>query len=153
MIIYSWTAFRHHFNPFGDIGPDGVEGWPIDDVRAGGFDGGFSGIAEPITAFPIDVSVDGSASGALAYHAYLSQRTDDPDAQYLSIIRKSGKSGTFTIGLTALAVTELGLTLATDPVSSAQLIQALKYVTLYVQRLSDGAIQLVNLLDATLPDA
>lgn len=152
MIITSnWTTFRHHFATTSILDDDGVEEWPLGRVRANGFDDGFTGIDIPITEFPIDVSVNSGANGALAYHVYLSQRTDEADNQYMSVTRKSGKSGTFTIALTANAVTELGLDDATDSLTTSQLIQLLKDCTLYVKRLSDGAIQLVNMLEATVP--
>jgi hypothetical protein len=150
LIIHSYTTFRHHFATSATLANDGAEEWPEAELRSGGFDDGFTGIPTPITAFPITVSVDGSANGDLAYHVYLSQRTDDEDSQYLSITRTSGKSGTFTIALTNFGADALGLEGVAEPVTTDQLKQAMKYTYLYVSRLSDSAIQVADLLDATL---
>lgn len=131
---------------------DGYEIWPAAELRSGGFTGGFTGIPKPITSFPITVSVDGQANGAVAHNAFLSQRTDEPANRWLSITEATGKSGTWTIGLTSRAMLDLGLLTASDPVSVDQLIQILNRVHLYVQRISDDAIQWVDLLRASLAD-
>ncbi len=152
MILPSYTTFRAWFATGSTLAPDGLEVWPVAKVRSGGFTGGFSGIAKPITAFPITVSCNAQAAdGGAAFHWYLSQRTDDPTRQYLSITQLSAtQSGSVVLALTALAVSALGLAGATADVTEGDLIRILKHCDLYVQRVSDDAIQHVLLLQATL---
>jgi hypothetical protein len=133
------------------LDPDGMESWPVEMVNANGFDDGFTGIPTPITDFPFLASVDGQVYGDLAHHFYLSQRTDDPDKRYIDVTRADdGASGTVTLSLTDIAVSDLGLEDATSTQNEDQLTRILKNVTLYAARISDGAIQYVNLLEATL---
>lgn len=130
--------------------PDGFERWPVALMRAGGFSGGFTGLAGA-TAFPRTVSVDGAANGAEAYDAYLSQRTDAPARRLFSIVRTAGKSGTWTLSLASLAVSDLALSGPTATLTDDQLSRLLRYVALYVRRHADGAIQWVDLHKAVLP--
>lgn len=152
MILARWTDFRARFATSATTGPDGVEVWPIDEVRSGGFTGGFTGIARPITAFPLTVSCNSQAvDGGAAFDWYLSQRTDDSTLQWMSISQFSAtQSGTVTIALTAKCVTDLGLGGTTATLTEDQLREILRHCTLYVQRVSDDAIQLVQLLQYTL---
>jgi len=151
MILGNWTTFRAVFADGGaPVDITGVLEWEPALMRALSFDGGITGTPTPITAFPFTVTVDGGAAGAMAYDAYLSQRTDDVAAQYLRLTTAAGKSGSWTIRLTAEGASELGLASVTDAVTIDQLRVALKHVTLYVRRQSDGSIQLLHLLDATL---
>lgn len=146
MIVANWITMRSLFATGVALDVDGVSTWPIGSVRPTGFNSGFTGIATPITAFPITVTIGGSVD----HHAYLSQRTDDGAAQYLTLAIANATTDAWTISLTALAVSDLGLASATAAVDTGQLTLLLRDVTLYVQRISDDAIQLVNLLDATL---
>lgn len=151
MIIGNWATFRGVFADGGaPIDISGIEEWEPALMRALGFDGGITGTPTPITAFPFTVTVDGGALGAMVYDAYLSQRTDDPGLQYLRLTHTAGTSGSWTIRLTSAGATELGLASVTSAVTIDQLRVALKHATLYVRRQSDGSIQLLNLLDATL---
>lgn len=163
MIIPNYTTFRAAFALGGaSIDPDGLEEWPVAKVRSGGFTGGISGIAKPITAFPITLSVNAQANDAVAgvheYDWYVSQRTDDPDRQFFTVtnadVAPNTKSGTIVLSLTGTAADTIGIITpgfdVTDNVNEEHLIILCKYVTIYVQRRSDDAIQLVNLLQATL---
>lgn len=151
MIVGNWATFRTVFADGGaPVGVDGVLEWEPVLMRQLGFDGGITGTPTPITAFPFTVTVDAGALGAMVYDAYLSQRTDDPGAQYLRLTHAAGTSGSWTIRLTTAGATALGLAAVTDAVTIDQLRVALKHATLYVRRQSDGSIQLLHLLDATL---
>lgn len=151
MILGNWGTFRGVFADGGaPIDNSGIEEWEPALMRQLGFDGGITGTPTPITAFPFTVTVDGGGSGAMVYDAYLSQRTDQVGAQYLRLTTAAGKSGSWIVRLTAQGAAELGLSAVTDPVTIDQLRVILKHVTLYVRRQSDGSIQLLHLLDATL---
>lgn len=151
MILANFTLFRTNFSA-GGTDLDGYATWPLANVRASGFDGGFTGIAKPITAFPVEPTVDGNNAGSPAHNAYLSQRTDDPALQWLSIVEKVGYTGTWTISLTAKCVSDLGLASATASLTQDELIRILNHCHLYVKRNSDGAIQWVDILRASLSD-
>lgn len=152
MILQSYTTFRHWFATASTLAADGLEEWPIAKLRSGGFTGGFTGIAKPIAAFPVTVSCNGlAADGGAAFDWYLTQRTDDPTKQHLTVTQLSStQSGSVVLALTALAVSELGLGSATSPVNEDELRRVLAHCDLYVQRRSDDAIQHVLLLQATL---
>lgn len=159
MIVTTYTDFRHRFSTSGTIGIDGYEEWPVAELGSGGFSGGFttvsgSPIARPILAFPITVSCNsGAADGGSAFDWYLSQRTDDPSLQWISIAQYSGtQSGTVTLALTAKCVSDLGLSSPTASLTEDELIAILKNCDLYVQRRSDDAIQVLQLLQYTLSD-
>jgi hypothetical protein len=146
MLVYRYTDMRAAFAAAPTIAADGYELWPSANLQTATF----TGIDTPITEFPITISVDSGANGSEVYHAYLSQRTDDAASQYLSIAVTSGKSGSWDISLTSLAVDALGLDDPTDSLNLSQLTQALKYVTLYTSKISDQTIRYVELLPTTL---
>lgn len=150
MIVHSYTTFRALFATSATLGADGFEVWPSSMVRAAGFTGGFSGIDTPILSFPITISVNANAVGAEAYHFWLSQRTEVEASQYLTVARATGASGSWTIGLTAKAVADLGLADEEDSVTPDQLTEILRHCHVYVQRISDNAIQWCDLLQETL---
>jgi hypothetical protein len=153
VILLRWLDFRTAFvDDAGNIGPDGAPVWDHALVREFGFDDGFTGIDRPIAAFPITVSCDGQAvSTANAYHWYLSQRTDDPALQWLSVTQSNpAQSGTVTISLTAKCVTDMGLSTTTDNMTEPLLREILKHVDLYVCRTLDFSIQWVPMLRYTL---
>ncbi len=135
---------------------DGRALWPIANVRAGGFDTGVSGIPNPYDprVAPYTLTVNAGAAdgspGSDEYHWYLSQRTDSPASQYLSAIAftdatSNTYSGSVVLNHTTLAETIFGFT-TSDALTPGQLTQLFKYVHLYVQRVSDDAIQWVDLL-------
>lgn len=150
MIVSNYSTFRALFATTTTRALDGFELWPSASLEASGFDDGFTGIDTPILSFPITISVDGLANGAEAYHLWLSQRTEVAADQYLSIALASGKSGSWTISLTSKCVSDLGLGGATSTVTPDQLVEILRNCHVYVQRISDNAIQWVDLLRSTL---
>lgn len=141
MLCPSYTNFRHVFATSATAAADGYEVWPSASVRDGGFDGGFTMSPRPITAFPITITTTGFA---VPCHWYVSQRTDDAAGQYLSVTGGTGAS--VTIALTAVATTALGLSLTTSPVTPDQVQEILNNCWVYVQRVSDDAIQWCDLL-------
>jgi hypothetical protein len=154
-VLPSYTTFRALFATTATpVDPDGYEPWPYaTKMRSGGFTGGFSGILSfgtSAVAFPFTLSVDGQAVGAVAYDIYLSQRTDDTANQYFTLTEVSGKSGTWTLALTSVATSKLGLATATTALTPTQGAQATRNVHLYVRRLSDGAIQWASLFDSVM---
>ena len=162
MIIPSYAFMRTWFAIDPALTADGMERWPVELMRANGFDDGFTGIGKPIQAFPVTVSCNGGvvdASDANApYHWYLSQRTDDTTKQWVSIAHASSlNSGSVTLTLTALAVSDLGLGSATDSLTEDQLARITKNLHLYVQRKrtaagGDSAVQWVDIGRYTLSD-
>jgi hypothetical protein len=152
MILLRWIDFRNAFAEDTTPGIDGAPAWPVDRVRADGFDDGFSGIGRPITAFPLTVSCDGQVTSTVdAFHWHLAQRTDDAALQWLSITQSdTAKSGTVTISLTSKCVTDMDLSGATASLNEDHLREILKHCSLYVVRTSDTAIQWVDLLQYTL---
>ena len=146
--------------------PDGVEQFPgaladTNLVRAGGFDGGITGTPTPFanaTFYPTANSeaADG-APDVDEYDWYLSQKTDDPAKQWLSIDRHvvlvggvpdgNSYSGTVDIFVTAQGVSELGIG---GSVTMEQTIQLFTHANLYCRRISDGAIQWLDLLNETM---
>lgn len=152
MIVPNYTTFRAAFATSSTPALDGLEEWPVAELGSGGFTEGFSGISKPITSLPITISCNGGGDDSgTTYRWYLSQRTDDPTKQFLSITHPSAlQTGSVVLALTALAVSALGLAGATATLTEGDLIRLLKHVDLYVQRASDKAIQHVLLLQATL---
>jgi hypothetical protein len=152
LIFSNYSTFRAHFATTATLAADGFEEWPVAELNSGGFTAGFTGILKPITAFPITISCNAQAAdGGAAFHWYLSQRTDDPANQYFTITQLSAtQSGSVVLALTSLAATELGLDDVDSAVTEDDLVRLLKYVDLYVQRVSDDAIQHMLLLKATL---
>ncbi len=128
-----------------------VEHPTTDLVRSGGFDGGFTGIDKPYTGPPMTISINGGAAdavfGVADYHWYLSQRTDEPTEQYLTCVQKADSggnsySGTVLVNRTELANKELQIT--TTP-NMNQVRGLFINCHLHVKRVSDGAIQWVDL--------
>ena len=139
---------------------DGYEEFPgpfghTNLVRSGGFSGGFTGIPQPWTGFVFSVTCNATTADAVPgtdeYHWYLSQRTDNPAKQYVSVVPYANPfvpgntySGTIKIDDTALAASELGISL---PVTPTQISEVFKHCDLYCIRVADGAIQWANLLE------
>jgi len=137
---------------------DGLEEFPgpfahTNMVRAAGFDGGIENIPTPWVGASVTVSVNAFAADAVKgtdeYHWYLSQRTDDPAKQYLSVLHynvpviANTYSGSVRLIVSALATSELGLSGVPTPTQTAEVF---KHCDLYCIRVSDGAIQWANLL-------
>jgi hypothetical protein len=136
------------------IDPDGIEGWPVANVRAGGFDAGFTGFTVPYDGNPMTITINAGAAdaspGVDEYDWYLSQRTDEASNQYFTIVQAPDSggqsfSGSVVLDITTLAQTEFGITPGTI-LTSAQLVNLFRKMSLYVQRRSDDAIQWVDLL-------
>jgi len=138
---------------------DEVESYPaefhpiINLVRSGGFDTGFSGIPKPYDGTEIEVSINSgaadSAFGANEYHWYLKQKTDTLSKQYLSIRQKPSTftesySGTVLLQRTQLGIDEVGA----GSITTQKIRELFSYCNLYVKRISDGAIQWIDLYRA-----
>jgi hypothetical protein len=134
---------------------DGYETWPILEVRAKAFTGGFTGIPQPYIGAAMTISCNGGAADTVAgtddYDWYLSQRTDVASDQYLSIVQKpdivgASYSGTVIIDKTANADALIG----SGDVSIDDVYKLFKYCHLYVRRkiVSSESIQWVDLLKA-----
>lgn len=127
-------------------------------VRANGFDQGIqitSGL--PYGGGTIVCTVNGEAAdaspGVDEYDWYLSQRTDDADKQFLTIINKpmvgmSTYSGTVQLTHTVAAENSVGADFgaSTGMVTSDHRKRLLNFCHLYCRRRSDGAIQWLDLL-------
>ncbi len=156
MVLLTFPGFRAAFSPSGNDG-DGYPTWPVDKVRITGFNAGLTGIPRPITAFStgLVISCNGVAvDGGAAFDWYLSQRTDDPARQYLAMRQHTDtRSGTVLLTTTATGRAAVGMALPNSPINEDQATRLFKDVTLYVRRVSDGAIQLVQFLPYTLASA
>lgn len=128
---------------------DAMEQWPRSKMHTAGFDAEPTMSAQPFTPLPITISCNGGVTDAVAgdtYKWHLRQRTDVAANQYMTCSHAdSTKTGTVTLALTSLAVTELGLGATTDPLNAGQRAQLLKHCRLFVQRASDRAIQMYDL--------
>jgi hypothetical protein len=153
-IVNNYTSFRSVFTAaLAPVSPDGFKYWYTEYLRLNGFDGGITGMPRPATAFPVALTCNGGIDdGGTLYRWYLSQRTDVLARQYLSIAQTAPlKSGSVTISLTALAVSELGLDSPTSQLSEENLISLLTHTWLYVCRYeTDQAHQMLDLLKETL---
>lgn len=121
---------------------DGFPVWPVSQLRAGGIPA-ISGDNPPLawpTSYTVDASVDPTPH-LHRYRWYLSQRTDDPALQYLTLSQPDPlKSGIVAVGLNLTNVAKLlpGRSGA-DLLTPDALTLILANVALYVQRISDGA--------------
>lgn len=138
---------------------DGLETWPLALVRSGGI-GAITGTPTPYAFAPFFPTINAIATDAVPgvdeYDWYLSQRTDDPTKQLLTIIPYPATlglpgqtySGTIYLAHSPLAaLSEVILTGLAD--TTPEKIPVLfKYAHLYCRRRSDGAIQWIDLLRA-----
>ena len=136
---------------------DGSPSWPVSAVRMTGSGFGdagstLTGIPTPYLGASFEVTCNAGANDAVLgvdeYDWYLSQSTDIPASKYLSIVQKPAVgllsySGSVQIVHTALAVSQLGLTI---PPSQEVRHTLFRFADLYVRQRTDGAIQWVNLL-------
>lgn len=162
----NYTTFRHHFSVSGTPDPiTGYEEWPLNKVRTGGFT--TLNVPRPITQANFTVTCNGVGSaligaddavlGVHEYNWYVSLRTDDPASQIITATQYSAaKSGTLQFGVnTTLAAKLLNVTsfTGTTKITSDLTLQLLyRNVWIYVQRVSDDAVQLVDLLRASTAD-
>ncbi len=146
MICHTYSEFRSVFAP-GVVTVDaaGYETWPLARLRAGGF--AKPVLPEALIAFPLDFTINDSALDGddpdAPYSWYLSQRTDDPAKQMLSIIDYPGQSGTITIDGTAL----LNDTYTGGGLGPEAILQVFANVWIYVVRAGDNAIQCASFLE------
>jgi hypothetical protein len=140
----------------------GWEWWPVEYMRVGdtavAFAGGLAGFsATPYQGGTVTLTCNGGVAdtvyGTDEYDWYLSQRTDDPARQYLTIVQAPDDvgpksfSGACKITPTALAAAEFGFTIGggvpIDPDITRMLFRC---CDLYVRRIADQAIQRADLL-------
>ncbi len=143
MIYQRYSDFRGGFALVGAaIDIDGFEVWPLAKLRAGGL----GPIAiQALTTFPAWVTINALAADAMPgvpeFDFFVSQRTDDPDAQYITVSPYSlTQSGSISIDLVSANVAKLfpGLVLA-DWLMPERMRVIFKDVHIYCQRRSDKA--------------
>lgn len=137
-------------------GNDDLPEWPLSNVRANSFDGGIVGMPAPYTGLVITLVANGTAGSPTAdaaagtdeYHWYLSQRTDEPARQLWSATPYvDGTSSTYS-GAILIGPTALNASLYDLSIDSEDLAAVLRHVHLYCLRISDGAIQGLDLYRA-----
>lgn len=150
MIIVDYSTFRHHFATAAAVDVAGYEVWPVAKVRSGGFSGlqatlPTTLVSDPNTAFPFTITCNAEASDAVKwtdeYDWYLSQRTDDPNKQMLTLYRIDNMPATTESGRCGLTLTAVGLN-AYPTLGAEKLHELFADVTVYVKRRSDNAIDL-----------
>ena len=128
---------------------DTLELWPI-ELQAS--IGTLEGIT--LTGFPWSVTINSigadAAFGVDDYDWWLSQRTEDPAKQYLSIVQRADTggdsfSGTVEIDITALGTAEFGVS-SMEAISVADAVKMFRRMAIYVRRRSDGAWQWRDIL-------
>lgn len=140
------------------IDPDGIETWPIALLRSGGFNA-ISNFNIPYDGTAMLLTVNALAQDAVfgvdEYDWYVSQRTDVPANQYLDVQGNINLppivsfSGTLRMIHTTLAETEFGIVSGTN-LTPTQTVSLFKDIAVYVRRISDGAIQWVDMLQIQL---
>lgn len=144
---------------FQPLDPDGYESWPVDLVRLPG--SGFGNAGSTLTGLPktppfyshssYTISCNAGAADAVPgtdeYDWYVSQRTDDPTIQAISVDPAPLSGGDSFSGSVVLTFEPSLLNLAAPPdLDSGDIVRVFKNVHVYVQRKSDKAIQWVDLL-------
>ncbi len=153
-MISTFSQFRHEFATTATLGVDGYEPWPVANIGLNGFAPTWSGIGKfpfsgPLTGLLMYLSLDNYAVGPLAYRSYLSQRTDDASARYLTIAEAPTASGSWIIQPSPLAVSTFDIALSGGVYhvqTEEQAVGLFRDVVLYVQRLSDDAIAVLDFL-------
>lgn len=135
--------------------PDGYPSWPVSYVRKAASGFGDTGSTLTYSGYPfatndpVTISCNGGGSdgvkGTPEYNWYLSQRTAVLANQPLAMVQLPDTPTDSYSGSVALSLSSFW-GLSPSVVVTAELRQrALKYCHLYVQRVSDGAIQWVDL--------
>jgi hypothetical protein len=89
MIIDNYSTFRAHVNPGGTLAADGLPEFPVAQMRATGFDGGF--VLSSTNTFPIVISCNANVADvgpADQYDWYVSQRTSESTNKPIEVVRK-----------------------------------------------------------------
>lgn len=140
---------------------DGVVHWPLELVRAAG--SGFGDTGSTMSGINIPVPLSGSVLTANAgavdsvpntdeYDWFVSQQTPVPELRYLDVSEVlepdevTPRSGSVLIALSANGESEFDI--VSPGFTAVQLADVYRDCYAYVQRLSDGAIQLVDLTKA-----
>ncbi len=133
---------------------DGYEKWPYQNVRKPG--SGFGDLGSTITGIPkpwptfssFGITCNGFAPDAVfgvdEYDWYVSQRSEDTSAQPLTLSFVSTASGTIIISPKPARYGKV----AGDPMTPDEVIKVFRNCHIYVKRISDGAIQWVDMLRA-----
>lgn len=131
--------------------PDGVERWPVANMRAGGFTGGVTGMPIPyvfglLITLTVNAGVADSVLNVDEYDWYLSQRTDEVSSQYLSMTEVPPGASSFSgsVRLVTSTVSNV-LGIVDGPITPPQTALLFNKAHLYVRRKSDDAIQLIDL--------
>lgn len=157
-VLTTYTAFRTAFATAAVPVNDGLDQWPYVQLLVPGFTNTWtipntlpSGFA---TGTPWVITINAGANDAVAgvdeYTWYLSQRTDDPLKQYFTIahpnVLPATRSGTVNIYFSAFGQSVYGF------VDTTVIPIIFRNVDLYVQRISDDAIQHRLLIEPLLGD-
>jgi hypothetical protein len=142
MIVANFTTFRYVFSVTKVADVHGYEVWPTAKLRSGGF----ASLTLPTSltfTLPFTLTCNGGAADSVPtsdeYDWYLSQRTDDPAAQLLSLTKPTGYSGSAVLDRTALGLSKF------PDLSDTSRRGLLLRTAIYVQRRSDQAIQWADL--------
>lgn len=155
MILPQYTNLRYHFAPnTAALDPAGYEIWDPLLIRPDVW-GDITKPTLPVT-FPIEVSVAAGAEDAVKntsdYKWYMSQQNEaDSALRYLTLTQKA-TTATQSFSSTVYISKASNGTAVYPGVTEADIIGLFKYVTLYVQRVSDGYIQFVTPMETILAD-
>ena len=162
----NYTTFRHRFSTSGTIDPiTGYEEWPLAEVGSGGFT--TFNVPRPMATAAFTVTCNGAGSSVIGaddavlgvdeYNWWVSLRSDVAAEQIVTVAQYSAaKSGTLQFGVNqTLARALLNSTTFTSATNlETDLVRQLLYrnVWIYVQRVSDDAVQVIDLLRASTAD-
>ena len=145
---------------------DGMERWPVELVRANGFDGGISGIPTPYIAagggnilLTVNASAADAAFGVDEYDWYVSSRTETEADQYFNstsipTLYPFSFSGSMRLEQNVPTIAAgTGWDAVPGNLTPALNVKLFKYTDVYCRRRSDGAIQWINLLRAMQANA
>lgn len=144
MIIQNWQTFRLTFSNGLPDDASGVPGWPVADMRAGGFDGGVvMTTASPPWVLTCNALAADAAPGVDEFDWYVSQPGGLGGPLAIARHDISGttqNSGSIELTLSAWAAAEYPepFNISTIPVLWAG-------IDAYVRRRSDGAIQRLDI--------
>ena len=168
MIYATYNQFRNGFATSTDLDITGRKVWPVDKLQTSfsfefpgaGVTGGTGlvilGLSSDVSkaavhgaTFPWKLTMNGDLKDAVfgvdEWDWYLSQRTDDPARQYLTMYRIDNEAGPdldpkTTSGRVRLGLTSLGTSTFGTTLTPGQLSRLFESVYVYVQRRSDDFI-------------